>query len=72
MDQATALKELQSSKCRCGKPKKPGKSFCYFCYTQLPKDQRQALYRRLGDGYEEAYGKSIAYLFNRRPRKVFG
>ncbi len=56
------LKELRSNECACGKPKKSGNSFCYGCYSSLPEDLQKKLYRRFGDGYEEAYEEAHGWL----------
>jgi len=54
--------ELQSDECLCGRYKKPGRSFCYRCYHELPEDMRRALYQRIGNGYEEALDDAVKYL----------
>jgi hypothetical protein len=46
----------------CGGKKGPRMSHCTPCYHSLPPEQRQALYRRFGDGYEEAFLASLEYL----------
>lgn len=56
------LNELMSNECLCGRDKKPGKSFCYSCYKNLPADLQMDLYCRMGDGYEEAYDAAIKWL----------
>jgi len=56
------LKELMSEECACGKPKKPRYSFCYRCYSELPRTLKNRLYDYVGDGYEQAYDESIEYL----------
>lgn len=48
--------------CRCDRRKKKGMSFCPPCYRRLPLEMRNALYRRLGKGYEEAYDDAVKYL----------
>ena len=56
------FKELQSNECLCGDYKKPGKSFCYWCYGRLPKEMKNALYQQIGNGYEEALNEAVKYL----------
>lgn len=56
------LKELRSNECLCGYYKKPGKSFCYRCYSRLPQDMQRSLYQRIGNGYEEALDEAVKYL----------
>jgi len=41
--------------CPCGTPKRTKNAFCYGCYYSLPESKRRALYRRFGDGFEQAY-----------------
>lgn len=54
--------ELMSNQCACGKAKKSGRSFCYGCFIALSRDLRQALYQRIGGGYEEAYEEAVGCL----------
>ena len=56
------IDELNSEECICGKEKVPGNSFCYTCYKSLPLRMREALYQRLGCGYEAAYDKAVEWL----------
>ena len=56
------IDELLSEECFCGRTKKSKMSLCYTCYKSLPKDKKQALYQRMGDGYEEAYDDAIEWL----------
>lgn len=46
----------------CGKSKRPKMSHCGRCYRALPPRLRSALYRKFGDGYEEAFEESLNYL----------
>jgi len=61
-DRLFFIKELKSDECRCGRTKKPGRSFCYFCYRKLPRSLQQDLYNRIGSGYEQAYEAACRYL----------
>lgn len=54
--------ELFSEECFCGKNKKSKMSFCYSCYRSLPRSMQRDLYRRMGDGYEEAYDDAVTWL----------
>lgn len=56
------LTELQSEECMCGKGKQKGKSFCYHCYSSLPREMQRDLYRHIADGYGEAYDKAVVWL----------
>lgn len=49
------LHELATVQCRCARPKQPRQSFCKGCYYALAPEMRQALYMRIGKGYEAAY-----------------
>ena len=53
---------LLSAECECGRAKKSGNSFCNRCYKALPKYLQRRLYRRVGEGYEEAHGEARAIL----------
>ena len=55
MTDSEIVRELSSSTCSCGHTKGRGKSFCYSCFRRLTPEMRSNLYRRSGDGYEEAY-----------------
>lgn len=61
------LKELQSTRCRCGASKHRGLTFCRVCYYRLPRPVRNALYDGLGNGYAEAYDKATKILDESRP-----
>lgn len=56
------IRELDSEQCLCERPKWRGRSFCYNCYKSLPPDMQRALYRRIGEGYEEAYETAVKWL----------
>lgn len=57
------MRELAGNICHCGKPKVPRQTFCRSCYYRLPAAMRAALYRRMGEGYEEAYAAAVTLLF---------
>lgn len=56
------VQELKGLVCRCGAPKNAAHTFCGKCYFALPLNRRQALYQRIGEGYEEAYAAALAVL----------
>lgn len=56
------LKHLMGEKCVCGAWKAVRMSHCKNCYASLPSTLKKNLYRRFGNGYEEAYAKSITKL----------
>jgi hypothetical protein len=62
LDTQFYIDELMSEECQCGRPKKPRHSFCWQCYSSLPKTMQQALYQHIMEGYEEAYDEAIRWL----------
>jgi len=56
------LDELVGQVCRCLAPKAMKQTFCRRCYYRLPVALRNALYREMGHGYEEAYDQAVAFL----------
>lgn len=61
-DQKFYFEELRSEECQCGRAKKRGWALCHKCYSSLPHEMQIALYRQIGDGYEEAYEEAVAWL----------
>lgn len=60
--QISLVHELQSDVCRCHEPKNKMQTFCRSCYYTLSPALRMRLYRRIGEGYEEAYGLAVQTL----------
>ncbi|MDY0187814.1 MAG: hypothetical protein RBR16_07825 [Syntrophus sp. (in: bacteria)] len=58
-------RELQGEECVCLGKKSSGYSFCYKCYKSLPQEMQKALYRKIGDGHEEAYEAAAQYLYQK-------
>lgn len=56
------IQELYGTICRCGKLKAAKQTFCGPCYFALPLPMRKALYRRVGEGYEQAYAAASEFL----------
>ncbi|MCW1922703.1 hypothetical protein OKA05_09070 [Luteolibacter arcticus] len=56
------LEELRGTTCQCSATKKARQSFCPSCYRRLPAVTKAALYRRFGEGYEQAYTEAMAAL----------
>lgn len=56
------LRELQTAKCFCGAKKAMSQTFCRPHYGSLPWHMRSALYKRFGEGYEEAYTNARGYF----------
>jgi hypothetical protein len=61
-DTVLLVRELAGTTCRCGKTKRARETFCRACYHALPPPLRRALYRGVGEGYEEAYADAVAVL----------
>lgn len=53
---------FESEECLCGKGKNPKNAFCGGCYYKLPPDKRGALWRRFGNGFEEAVDDAVSWL----------
>ena len=54
---------LKDEKCSvCDRDKKIGFAFCYKCYSSLPNDIQRELYRKMGEGFEEAVDEAVKYL----------
>jgi len=56
------IAELAGTVCRCGSTKVARQTFCKRCYYRLPEFLRRALYRRVGQGYEQAYAQAAKML----------
>lgn len=53
---------LKSGQCACGHAKQTGMAFCYPCWQRLPQNIRQALYRKIGQGFAAAYDVAVQFL----------
>ncbi len=60
--QRELLIQLAATECRCGQSKAKAQSFCRSCYFSLPQAMRQSLYKRIGQGYEEAHAAAVKSL----------
>lgn len=69
MTASDLIRELIGMKCRCQATKESRQTFCKRCYFRLRKDLQRRLYRRVGEGYEEAYREAAEFLdsLNARP-----
>lgn len=56
------VRELLGTLCACGSPKTSKRTFCLTCYRALPHGEQVALYKRVGNGYEEAYEAAVKTL----------
>lgn len=61
-DRKFYIEVLKSEECQCERWKRQKMAFCWHCYKQLPQDMQRALYRRIGDGFEEAYEDAVKWL----------
>lgn len=69
-ERSELIQELAGKVCRCDRPKRPRMTFCRGCYFALPASMRQDLYKRFGEGYEDAYEAAVAYLADIETRKA--
>ena len=58
------LQILSSNTCVCESWKQEDKAVCYVCFHKLPDDMQSDLYKRLGNGFEEAYEEVIQWLIS--------
>jgi tRNA(Ile2) C34 agmatinyltransferase TiaS len=57
------IESLNSTLCpACAGRKKSAQTFCGGCYYDLPNHIRSALYRRIGNGYEQAVNAALVKL----------
>ena len=55
--------ELESRECpHCSGRKDRQCTFCRRCYYRLPTSLRSPLYKRIGEGYEQAYEAAREFL----------
>jgi hypothetical protein len=73
MEKRTVLDDFLGNECAaCGGFKRTRMSHCGICYHRLPLEMQSTLYRRFGDGYEDAFAASTAWLLEKYPRPVPG
>ena len=46
----------------CDGSKRPHNAFCTHCYAELPRALKQSLWKRFGQGFEEAYQGSLSWF----------
>lgn len=71
-DNSELVRELVSTKCRCGAKKSNRKTFCPKCYFSLPRKLQDELYNEVGNGYAEAYQRSEEILTEKGRFRVAG
>ena len=70
MSKKSILEDFLGTECSgCGGVKRPKMSHCGKCYWRLPKQMRTDLYKRFGEGYEEAFTAASAWLAEHLPRR---
>jgi len=57
-----AIADLRSTTCACGARKTSRQTFCRRDYFRLPVGMREALYARIGEGYEAHYAAALKFL----------
>ena len=62
VEQYALVIELRGRVCACTASKNPRMTFCGPCFYALKRDMRRALYNRIGNGYERAYGEARSEL----------
>lgn len=55
MNTIEAIEVLRNNQCRCGNGKPFKTAFCNQCYRALPSAIQNALYQKIGCGFEQAY-----------------
>lgn len=67
MNDRRACELLLSPECpACHGTKKPRHTLCKDCYFALPRELRNALYKRLGTGYTQALNHALEWLASHR------
>lgn len=56
------IRELAGPLCFCKRVKTPSQTFCKWHYFALPSEMKKALYKRVGEGYEEAYAAAKEFF----------
>lgn len=63
IDATTAVRSIRSTLCpACAGKKKQMRSLCFGCYRSLPRPMKGALYRLVGNGYEQALDDALKRL----------
>lgn len=63
MDSSEIFKQYVSRTCAgCDKAKRTHQAFCSFCYRELPAALRKCLWKRFGEGFEEAYQACLSWF----------
>lgn len=64
MSTMEAISILRAKVCACGRAKEVRKAFCLRCWRRLSQTTRDDLYRRLGQGFGQAYIAALEEIRN--------
>lgn len=56
------IRILSDKSCQCRREKKVGIAFCFTCWRSLSLGAQKAVYRKLGNGFEQAYETALKEL----------
>jgi len=63
MESSEIWEAFIGTKCAgCGGTKRRQNAFCVFCYGELPKALKNALWQRFGSGFEQAYMGCLSWF----------
>jgi hypothetical protein len=63
MESAAIFDAFVSTECAgCGGFKRKRTAFCLDCYQQLPRALKSCLWKRFGQGFEEAYQACLSWF----------
>ena len=63
MESSDIFAIFAGKKCEgCGGSKKPHNAFCIWCYRELPPGLKNSLWKRFGQGFEEAYQACLSWF----------
>lgn len=63
METNEILEVFLGEKCAgCGGKKRRHNAFCTWCYRELPAALKSSLWKRFGQGFEEAYQASLSWF----------
>ena len=63
MESAEIFSAFAGTTCAgCGGTKRKANAFCTFCYRELPAALKNSLWKRFGQGFEEAYQACLSWF----------
>ena len=63
------LRQFVGTACVCGQVKESKHAFCFRCYRSLPPTTQRSLWKRFGQGFEDAYVRAEKVLLERSARR---